>query len=110
MFTNRELEIISNGLLCLIANAGKAKELVMDTASRNSIDDYVKTLQELNLKVCGINGNKIVVEDKELRIEGVFYFSMQDGETVEQVKERFWKQTYEAGIIINDDCCSYDIQ
>lgn len=24
-FTNRELEIISNGLLCLIDNAGKAK-------------------------------------------------------------------------------------
>ncbi len=109
-FTNKELEIISNGLISLIVNAAKAKGLVTDAVSQNSIDDYMKTLQELNSKVCGVKGNKNVVGDKELRIEGIFYFSMQDGETEEQVKERFWKQTYEAGIIINDDCCSYDIQ
>jgi len=51
-FTNKELEIISNGLLSLIGNAVKAKGLVFDTASQNSIDDYMKTLQALNSKVC----------------------------------------------------------
>lgn len=56
-FTNRELEIISNGLLCLIDNAGKAKGLVMDTASQNSIDGYMKTLMELNSKVCKMEAN-----------------------------------------------------
>lgn len=54
-FTNKELGIISNGLLCLIANAGKAKGLVLDTASQNSIDDYMKILQALNLKVCRVD-------------------------------------------------------
>lgn len=51
-FTNKELEIISNGLLSLIVNAAKAKGLVTDTASQDSIDDYMKTLQALNSKVC----------------------------------------------------------
>lgn len=32
-FTNKELEIISNGLLSLIGNAAKAKGLVTDTVS-----------------------------------------------------------------------------
>lgn len=50
------------------------------------------------------------MSDRELRIEGVFYFSMLEGETKEQAKERFWKKSYEAEIIINDDCCSYDVQ
>jgi hypothetical protein len=31
-FRNREPEIISNELLCLIAKAGKAKGFVLDTA------------------------------------------------------------------------------
>ncbi|SEU09141.1 hypothetical protein SAMN05443270_3065 [Lacrimispora sphenoides] len=51
-FTNKDLEIISNGLLCLIGNAAKAKELVLDSASLNSIDEYMRTLQVLNSKVC----------------------------------------------------------
>ena len=51
-FTDKELEIISNGLISLIVNAAKAKGLVTDTASQNSIDDYMKTLQALNSKVC----------------------------------------------------------
>ena len=59
-FTNKELGIISNGLLCLIANAGKAKGLVLDTASQNSIDDYIRTLQELNSKVCRVEGSEEV--------------------------------------------------
>lgn len=49
------------------------------------------------------------MNDKELRIEGVFYFTVLDGETEGQAKERFWKTSYEAGIIINDDCCSYEV-
>jgi hypothetical protein len=54
-FTNKELEIISNGLLSLIVNAVKAKGLVTDTASQNSIDDYMKILQALNSKVCSLD-------------------------------------------------------
>ncbi len=111
MFTNKELEIISNGLLCLIANAGKAKGLVTDTASQNSIDDYMKALQVLNSKVCKADREtEDMPGDRELRIEGVLYFSMLENETEENAKERFWKSAYESGIIINDDCCSYDIQ
>lgn len=55
IFTNAELEIISNGILSLIVDAVKAKGLVMDMVSQNSIDDYIESLQALNLKVCGIN-------------------------------------------------------
>lgn len=57
-FTNKELEIISNGLLCLIGNAAKAKGLVTNTALQNSIDDYMKTMQALNSKVCRMNGEE----------------------------------------------------
>lgn len=60
--TIKELGIISNGLLCLIVNAGKAKGLVTDTDSQNSIDDYMKTLQALNSKVCKMD-EKIVNEN-----------------------------------------------
>lgn len=62
-FTDRELEIISNGLLCLIENAGRAKGLVLDTDSQNSIDDYIRTLQTFNLKVCNIGRNEKLTED-----------------------------------------------
>ncbi|WP_303872022.1 hypothetical protein [Acetobacterium wieringae] len=58
-FSNKELEIISNGLISLIVNAANAKRLVTDTASQNSIDDYMKTLQALNSKVC-----KMETDDK----------------------------------------------
>jgi 3-deoxy-D-arabino-heptulosonate 7-phosphate (DAHP) synthase len=110
-FTEKELEIISNGLLCLIGNVVKAKGLVMDTASQNSIDDYMKALQALNSKVCKVaRETGDVPSDRELRIEGVLYFSMLENETEEHAKERFWKSAYESGIIINDDCCSYDVQ
>lgn len=50
------------------------------------------------------------MNDKELRIEGVFYFTMTERETEEQAKERFWKQSCEAGIVVNDDCCDYSVQ
>ncbi len=110
-FTNKELGIISNGLLCLIGNAAKAKGLVFDTASQNSIDDYMKTLQALISKVCKVDrGEGESQSDRELRIEGVLYFSMLENEAEEHAKERFWKAAYESGIIINDDCCSYDVQ
>lgn len=57
-FTNKELEIISNGLISLIVNAAKAKGLVTDTTSQNSIDDYMRTLQTLNSKVCRMDGKE----------------------------------------------------
>lgn len=58
-FTNKELEIISNGLISLIGSAAKAKGFVTDTASQNTIDDYMKTLQTLNSKVCRMDEVKV---------------------------------------------------
>lgn len=57
-FTNKELDIISNGLISLIVNAAKAKGLVTDTASKNSINNYMNTLQALNSKVCRMDGKE----------------------------------------------------
>lgn len=54
-FTNKELEIISDGLLALIQNAGEAKKLVFHSVTQNSIDGYIKILQELNSKICRID-------------------------------------------------------
>lgn len=54
-FTNKELEIISNGLLALIQNAGEAKKFVVHSVTQNSIDGYIKILQDLNSKICRID-------------------------------------------------------
>lgn len=77
-FTNKELEIISNGLISLIVNAAKAKGLVTDTASQNSINDYMKTIQALNSKVCRVDkvlslsnyklyGTELICDDSSLK-------------------------------------------
>lgn len=54
-FTERELTLLSDGLLTLISNAGEAKKLVCDTASHKSIDAYIKELQALNNKLYTIS-------------------------------------------------------
>lgn len=54
-FTERELTLLSDGLLTMITNAGEAKKLVCDTESQKSIDKYVSELQRLNSKLCGIS-------------------------------------------------------
>ena len=42
------------------------------------------------------------MEEKELKIDGVLYLPMLDGETEDQAKERFWNLTTQAGFIIGD--------
>lgn len=51
-FNERELTILSDGLLTMIENAGQAKHLVCDAVSHNAIDTHIKELQALNNKIC----------------------------------------------------------
>lgn len=52
---------------------------------------------------------KIIMNENELRVEGIFYLTMLEGETIEQARERFYKITMEAGIVVND-CASFEEQ
>lgn len=49
---DRELTLLSDGILTMIRNAGQAKGLVHDTKSQDAIDSYMKELQRLNSKLC----------------------------------------------------------
>ena len=49
---DRELTLLSDGILTMIGNAGQAKGLVHDTKSQDAIDSYMKELQRLNSKLC----------------------------------------------------------
>lgn len=49
---DRELTLLSDGILTMIRNAGQAKGLVCDTKSQDAIDSYMKELQRLNSKLC----------------------------------------------------------
>lgn len=49
---DRELTLLSDGILAMIGNAGQAKGLVHDTKSQDAIDSYMKELQRLNSKLC----------------------------------------------------------
>jgi hypothetical protein len=51
-FNDRELTLLSDGILTMIENAGQAKCLVCDTKSQDAIDSYMKELQRLNSKLC----------------------------------------------------------
>lgn len=51
-FNDRELILLSDGILTMIENAGQAKRLVCDTKSQDAIDSYMKELQRLNSKLC----------------------------------------------------------
>lgn len=51
-FNDRELTLLSDGILTMIENAGQAKRLVCDTKSQGAIDSYMKELQRLNSKLC----------------------------------------------------------
>lgn len=51
-FNDRELTLLSDGILTMIENAGQAKHLVCDTKSQDAIDSYMKELQRLNSKLC----------------------------------------------------------
>lgn len=51
-FTERELCLLSDGLLALIENGNKARKLTTDENVHASIDGYLKEIQALNSKVC----------------------------------------------------------
>lgn len=52
MLTDKELDYISRGLVALIRDAGRAKELCLDRKAQAEIDRYTKELQALNTKIC----------------------------------------------------------
>ena len=56
MLTEKELDYISRGLVALIRDAGRAKELCLDRKAQAEIDRYTKELQALNTKICTIEG------------------------------------------------------
>lgn len=56
MLTEKELDYLSRGLVALIRDAGKAKELCIDRAAQAEIDRYTKELQKLNTKICMMEG------------------------------------------------------
>lgn len=51
-FTDKEIEMLSNGLLSLIHNAVKAQKLITDTAVSDDIQKYINKVQGLNEKIC----------------------------------------------------------
>lgn len=51
-FNERELTLLSDAILTMIANAGQAQRLVCDTESQKAIDIHIKELQALNRKLC----------------------------------------------------------
>lgn len=51
-FTERELYLLSEGLLALIENGNKAGKLTTDDNVHTAIDGYLKEVQALNSKVC----------------------------------------------------------
>lgn len=50
-FTDRELALLSEGILALIRESAAAK-LINSPNVWNAIDDYTKELQRLNTKIC----------------------------------------------------------
>lgn len=52
MLTEKELDYISRGLVTLIRDAGRAKELCLDRKAQAAIDNYIRELQKLNTKIC----------------------------------------------------------
>jgi len=51
-FTDRELALLSEGILCLMQDAWKAQGLVKDDAARDAIEDYTNELKRLNTIIC----------------------------------------------------------
>ena len=51
-FTERELYLLSDGLLALIENGNKARKLTTDSNVHAAIDGYLKEVQALNSKLC----------------------------------------------------------
>lgn len=55
-FTEKELYLLSNGIIQLIEDAGQARKLLHagSAAGKSAIEDYIAELQALNSKICGM--------------------------------------------------------
>ena len=60
MMTEKELDYISRGLVALIRDAGRAKELCIDREAQKAIDRYTREIQQLNTKICTMEGGENV--------------------------------------------------
>lgn len=58
MLTEKELDYISRGLCTLIRDAGRAKELCIDREAQKAIDRYTREPQQLNTKICTMEGGE----------------------------------------------------
>ena len=50
------------------------------------------------------------MEQKELKVTGIFYLTMLKGETQGQAEERFEKLLEQSRIIPNSSCCEFEEQ
>lgn len=105
---NKIISGIESGEITKANLFDEVRKLTKNVTSSHSIGRWQSITEWFNEAEWFLEEN--ILSDKEMRIEGVFYFPMLRGETEEQAKLRFWKLTYEAGIIVNDDCCSYQVQ
>ena len=51
-FTNSELSILSDAILCLISSTSQAEKLVYDNESIEKLENAMKRYRELNTKIC----------------------------------------------------------
>ena len=59
-FTERELELLSDGILQLMGNANSAARLVSTSAPSavgTALSEYLKELRELNSRLCAAMGD-----------------------------------------------------
>lgn len=71
-FTERELTLLSDGVLTMISNAGEAKKLVTDAGAHKAIDKYTSELRSLNsvlCKVCPVSRHNLYDELCEILTE-----------------------------------------
>jgi hypothetical protein len=50
------------------------------------------------------------MNQKELKVTGLFYLPMLDGETQEQAENRLEKLLEQIGITLNNSCCEFEEQ
>lgn len=50
--TPKEINILSNGLICLIDNAYRAEKLTCETSVIKALDESAEIYQKLNQKIC----------------------------------------------------------
>lgn len=51
-FTDRELSLLSEGILNLMCDAGNAAKMLTDKKCIDAINNHIKELRKLNTKIC----------------------------------------------------------